>query len=172
VTTRLILQLPGHTSRHMVTTAGVILRPGRAGSRRRHVRIVVVLTGRATRVPQAAVAGGMQRSATVTRRGPMAWAQRSDLGWGRKPKLHGMQGVKALCRPCPARPADLPVTEDWRTEGVREQTGPDLGVELASGPRLLKNDGRRTGANTGSRSTTAACYRRRWCSSAQIPLSW
>jgi hypothetical protein len=25
----------------------------------------------------------------------VGWAQIPDLGWGRKPKLHGMQGVKA-----------------------------------------------------------------------------
>jgi hypothetical protein len=26
----------------------------------------------------------------------VGWAHGSDLGWGRKPKLHGMQGVSRL----------------------------------------------------------------------------
>ncbi len=58
---------------------------------------VVLLGNRATHVPQAAVTSGIQRTVTVSRRGPMAWAVGSDLGWGRRPKLHGMQGVE-LCR--------------------------------------------------------------------------
>ena len=57
---------------------------------------VVVLAGRATRVPQAAVTSGMQRSVTVNSRRPMGWAHIPDLGWGRRPKLHGMQGVQGL----------------------------------------------------------------------------
>jgi hypothetical protein len=40
---------------------------------------LVVLAGRATRVPQAAVTSGIQRSITVTRRGPFRWANAPDL---------------------------------------------------------------------------------------------
>jgi hypothetical protein len=35
--------------------------------------------------------GGIQRSATVTSRRPVGWARVPDLGWGSRPKLHGMQ---------------------------------------------------------------------------------
>ena len=45
-------------------------------SHRRHVPSIVVLTSRATCVPQAAVTSGIQRSAKVTASGLMAWAQR------------------------------------------------------------------------------------------------
>jgi hypothetical protein len=34
------------------------------------------LTGRATCVPEAAVTSGIQRTTTVTRRGPLGWAPR------------------------------------------------------------------------------------------------
>jgi hypothetical protein len=64
------------------------LKPSRPGGS------VVVLSGRATRVPQAAVASGIQRTITVTRTGPLGWAPVPDLRWGRSPKLHGMQGVR------------------------------------------------------------------------------
>jgi hypothetical protein len=56
---------------------------------------VVVLVGRAIRVPEAAGTSGMQRSATVTQRRPLDRAPTPDLGWKRRPKLHGMQGVIA-----------------------------------------------------------------------------
>jgi hypothetical protein len=58
------------------------------------VRSLVVLAGRATRVPQAAVTSGIQRTVTVNSRRPLDWAPASDLGWGKRPKLHGMQGVR------------------------------------------------------------------------------
>jgi hypothetical protein len=54
----------------------------------------VVLAGRATRVPEGAGTSGMQRTTTVTRRKRSGSAHGSDLGWGRRPKLHGMQGVR------------------------------------------------------------------------------
>ena len=57
---------------------------------------IVVLTGRATRVPQAAGTGGIQRTITVTSRRPVGWAPVPDLVWGRSPKLHGMQGVRTV----------------------------------------------------------------------------
>ena len=57
----------------------------------------VVLAGRATRVPQAAVTSGIQRTVTVTQTGPIGWAHIPDLGWGRRPELHGRQGVRAGC---------------------------------------------------------------------------
>jgi hypothetical protein len=55
---------------------------------------LLVLAGRATRVPQAAVTSGIPRTITVTSGRPMGWTRASDLGWGRSPKLHGMQGVR------------------------------------------------------------------------------
>jgi len=54
---------------------------------------LLVLAGRATRVPQAAVTSGIPRTITVTPRRPMGWTHASDLGWGRSPKLHGMQAL-------------------------------------------------------------------------------
>lgn len=54
----------------------------------------VGLAGRATRVPQVAVASGMQRSATVTPTGSAAWASGPDLVCWSRPKLHGMQEVR------------------------------------------------------------------------------
>jgi hypothetical protein len=55
-----------------------------------------VLTGRATHVPEAAVTSGIQRTLTVTRSKPLGWPPVPDLRWGRRPKLHGMQGVKRV----------------------------------------------------------------------------
>jgi hypothetical protein len=76
---------------------------GRAGRRRRHVRAIAIRAGRATHVPQAAATSGIQRSATVTSRRPFRWASPSDLGWGRRPKLPGMQGSRlGSFLPCPA----------------------------------------------------------------------
>jgi hypothetical protein len=43
---------------------------------------LVVLAGRATYVPQAAVTSGMQRTVTVTRRRHLGWPHAADLGWG------------------------------------------------------------------------------------------
>jgi hypothetical protein len=40
-----------------------------------------------------AISSGIQRTLTVTRRGPFGWVHLSDLGWGSGPKLHGMQVV-------------------------------------------------------------------------------
>jgi hypothetical protein len=54
---------------------------------------IVVLAGRATHVPQAAVISGIQRTVTVTRRGLVVWTPAHDLGWRSGPNLHGMQGV-------------------------------------------------------------------------------
>jgi hypothetical protein len=67
----------------------------RAGSRRCHVRAIVVLADRATHVPQAAVTSSIQRTVTVTPRRPVGRAHVPDLGWGRRPKLHGMQAETA-----------------------------------------------------------------------------
>ena len=58
---------------------------------------VIVLAGRAIRVPLAAVTSGIRRTVTVTRTGRSGWAPASDLRWERRPNLHGMQGVG---RPC------------------------------------------------------------------------
>ena len=49
----------------------------------------IVLTGR---VPQAAVTSGIQRSVTVTPRGPLSGPSAPDQGKRSGPKLHGMQG--------------------------------------------------------------------------------
>ena len=57
-------------------------------------RNIVVRAGRATRVPQAAVTSGMQRSVTVTSRGPLSWMLPTDLGLRQGGTLHGMQGVR------------------------------------------------------------------------------
>jgi hypothetical protein len=51
--------------------------------------------GRATRVPQAAVTSGIQRTATVTPTGPLRWVLAADLDRCHGEKLHGMQGVKS-----------------------------------------------------------------------------
>jgi hypothetical protein len=55
---------------------------------------IVVLAGRATHVPEGAGVSGIQRTVTVTPIEPVDWTRGSDLGWGSRPKLHGMQGVK------------------------------------------------------------------------------
>jgi hypothetical protein len=34
----------------------------------------------------------------------MGWTRASDLRWGRRPKLHGMQGVKHPSKPTTHRP--------------------------------------------------------------------
>jgi hypothetical protein len=53
---------------------------GRAGSRHPPGETAAGLTGRATRVPEAAVTSGMKRTTTVTRRGPLAGRPVPDLG--------------------------------------------------------------------------------------------
>jgi len=57
---------------------------------------IVGLAARATRVPQAAVTSGIQRTTTVTQRRPLAWPHAADLGDLPAEKLHGMQGVKRV----------------------------------------------------------------------------
>jgi hypothetical protein len=52
---------------------------------------MVVLAGRATRVPEGAGTGGIQRSITVTPRGLLRWASAPDLDRRHDAKLHGMQ---------------------------------------------------------------------------------
>jgi hypothetical protein len=54
----------------------------------------VVLAGRATHVPQAAVTSGNQRTVTVTRRRSLNRLPAPDLGKRSRAKLHGMQGVR------------------------------------------------------------------------------
>jgi hypothetical protein len=61
--------------------------------RRLNALAVSFSPGRATRVPQVAVTSGIQRTTTVIGSGLLRWALASDLGWGRSPKLHGMQVV-------------------------------------------------------------------------------
>jgi hypothetical protein len=71
---------------------------------------VAMLAGLATRVPQAAVTSGIQRSTTVILLGPLRWARVSDLGSQSSPKLHGMQEVTSPAgRPEPvgSRPLNM-----------------------------------------------------------------
>jgi hypothetical protein len=44
----------------------------------------------------------------------MGWAPGSDLGWGRRPKLHGMQGVSipTVRLPLPI----LPIPISWKVQ--------------------------------------------------------
>ena len=55
---------------------------------------LLVLAGRATRVPQAAVTSGIPRTITVTPTGPSRWLLAADLDRRQGATLHGMQGVK------------------------------------------------------------------------------
>jgi hypothetical protein len=73
---------------------GMGLTYARRGSRHRHVRAIVVLAGRATHVPQAAVTSGIQRTVTVTPRESLGWAHAPGLRRRGGAKLHGMQGVR------------------------------------------------------------------------------
>jgi hypothetical protein len=66
---------------------------------------IVGLVGRATAVPEAAVTSGIQRTTMVTRKEPEGWAPVPDLGRRRRPKLHGMQGVKVNIGLWPGDPA-------------------------------------------------------------------
>ena len=61
---------------------------GPAGSHCRQVRAGLVLTGRATRVPQAAVTSSIQRTVTVNLAGPISWS--------------------SLARPARTHPANVP----------------------------------------------------------------
>ena len=64
---------------------------------------IVVLTGRATRVPQAAGTGGIQRTITVTSRRPVGWAPVPDLGWGGARNCMVCKGSRlSSALPCPA----------------------------------------------------------------------
>jgi hypothetical protein len=65
---------------------------------------IVGLAARATRVPQAAVTSGIQRTTTVTQRRPLAWPHAADLGDLPAEKLHGMQVVKHPSKPTTHRP--------------------------------------------------------------------
>ena len=58
------------------------------------MQALFVGSDRATRVPEGAGTSGIQRTVTVTPSRPVGWARVPDQGWGRRPKLHGMQGVR------------------------------------------------------------------------------
>jgi hypothetical protein len=60
---------------------------------------LVVLAGRATRVPQAAVTSGIQRIATLTPRRPIGWAHGSDLGLGEEAETAWHARGQKLQRP-------------------------------------------------------------------------
>jgi hypothetical protein len=107
---------------------GRALPSGRVGSRRSHV-------GASTFSPAVPPTCHKQRSRAVSsgqprslRGSPLCWAHAVDLGWGRRPKLHGMQGVKAclelgklLASRCPARPG--PMAEAIRTPWSAASSG-------------------------------------------------
>jgi hypothetical protein len=88
----------------------------------------------------------MQRSVTVTRRRRLGWAPVPDLGWRRRPKLHGMQGVKArIGLAVPGRPIG-----PWsRRTGAPEAsaTGRDRTLRSVLGPRRTRTTGARTVTN-------------------------
>jgi hypothetical protein len=79
----------------------------------------VVLTGRATRVPQAAVTSGIQRSLTVNLRGPFVRMHAPDRGWARSPNCMACKRSRrigwlsllasATCQWSRRRPAATPV---------------------------------------------------------------
>jgi hypothetical protein len=77
----------------------------------------VVLAGRATHVPQAAVTSGIQRTVTVTSRRPVGWVHAADLGWGSGPKLHGMQGVRGS-NPLSSTPGQRPCSASTAQESL------------------------------------------------------
>jgi hypothetical protein len=83
----------------------------------------VVLAGRATRVPQAAVTSGIQRSTTVSQQDSISWAHAADLRMVGGPNLHGMQGVrKAASRGLPeCRTGRL---TQWHRRGYDERPIP------------------------------------------------
>jgi hypothetical protein len=58
------------------------------------------------------------------------WAPSSDLGWGSRPKLHGMQGVKAwIGLAVPGRPIG-----PWSRDAVATCNGPDRLAGAVYGP--------------------------------------
>jgi hypothetical protein len=59
----------------------------------------------------------------------MGWAHGSDLGWGRGPKLHGMQGVML------AWMAPLALDLSGVAAMTVEATGTQWSAELSGGPR-------------------------------------
>jgi hypothetical protein len=77
----------------------------------------LVLADRATHVPQAAVTSGMQRTVTVTPTGPAGWVCASDLGWGRRPKLHGMQACDLTRRHVGLAAGSAAVVWCWSRRG-------------------------------------------------------
>jgi hypothetical protein len=93
---------------------------------------IVVLAGRATRVPQAAVASGIQRTITVNSRRPVGRAHIPDPRWGRRPKLHGMQGVRIQS---PLAPPPEPPTSSARPS--RKQSRKPTWVRVRGACRTL-----------------------------------
>ena len=76
-------------------------RGGRASSFRRAGAIATRFehrrsTGRATACHKQRARAVSSGTVTVTSRRPVGWAPVPDLGWGRSPKLHGMQGVRTV----------------------------------------------------------------------------
>jgi hypothetical protein len=71
-----------------------------------------------------AVSTGQSRS--LSRR-PLGWAPAPDLGWGRRPKLHGMQGVRGS-NPLTLHPrsAALSATDLPRIPGLGQHMGRTL----------------------------------------------
>jgi hypothetical protein len=113
----------------------------------------VVLAGRATHVPQAAVTSGIQRTVTVTSRRPVGWVHAADLGWGSGPKLHGRQGVTAgigLAVPRPADPVPGRGGPERRRRPRPDGLEPPMPTKLLTGRTTTPGDervqdGRRSG---------------------------
>jgi hypothetical protein len=76
-------------------------------SHRPQVEAILTLAERATRVPEAAVTSGIQRTVTVTPRRPLGRARVSDLGWG------GGRNCMACKRSARQRPATDPRRMVW-----------------------------------------------------------
>jgi hypothetical protein len=70
--------------------------PAPIWSRRRQPEAVLVLAGRATRVPQAAGTSGIPRTITVTPRRPVGWAHAPDLQRQGSPNCMACKGQRAL----------------------------------------------------------------------------
>jgi hypothetical protein len=90
----------------------------------------------------------------------MGWAPVPDLGWGRRPKLHGMQAVAVVIGlAVPGRPIRSLVVEDRSADGVRDRTGPEprrsaMGPQPAGKRRTTAGmNGHRTFGATAGRST-------------------
>jgi hypothetical protein len=89
---------------------------------------VAVLASRATGVPQAAVASGIQGTVTVTPTGLFRWTLVSDPGRRDGGKLHGMQGVtlwiglaSALRLDCAVTPEPVAATATPRSAAWSDQ---------------------------------------------------